>query len=151
MIKVGENLTDFVGSLDYLAPEIVLGQPYDFAVDIWAMGVITYVILAGFPPFEGETMAELFPQIKKAEYGFDGEEWEPVSNNAKKFVRRLMNPNPKHRPTANEALQDEWIVSHTSPKPQALSAAHRLGSVRNIQKMVANKKKRPEAGDSDQE
>ena len=76
----------FAGTPGYLAPEVILRQPYGPTVDMWAAGVILYILLVGYPPFWDENPKALYAQITAGEYSFPAPEWSSVSHEAK--VRR---------------------------------------------------------------
>jgi len=83
---------------------------YDKSCDLWSCGVIMYILLCGYPPFYGDTDAEIFASVRKAEFDFPSPEWDEISDSAKTLIQRLLSKNPKHRPTAAEALNNEWFV-----------------------------------------
>eukprot|EP00088_Acartia_fossae_P060496 TRINITY_DN7245_c2_g1_i10.p1 TRINITY_DN7245_c2_g1~~TRINITY_DN7245_c2_g1_i10.p1 ORF type:complete len:532 (-),score=130.17 TRINITY_DN7245_c2_g1_i10:305-1900(-) len=107
------------GTATYLAPEVIKGTSSSRAQDMWSLGVISYIILCGYPPFftdkkgNGNNETELLNQIARGKYKFHDNFWEDVSIEAKDFVRRLMNVNPGRRLTAEEALKHPWIVRYT--------------------------------------
>eukprot|EP01038_Epipyxis_sp_PR26KG_P005854 gene5854-8077_t len=105
------NLVDFVGTPAYMAPEVVMKQPYGKAVDVWAIGVILYILLSGSPPFSENTDEELFEKIKQVSYELTGSNWSIISEDAKCLVRKLLDPNPTTRITAEEALNHKWMKS----------------------------------------
>lgn len=105
----GKTLKTACGTPGYVAPEVLLQQPYGKAVDVWSIGVITYILLCGYPPFYAENDPELFEQIKKAEYEFDSPYWDDISQAAKSFISRLMEKAPEKRITCKQAIQDPWI------------------------------------------
>jgi serine/threonine protein kinase len=88
-----------------------MGEPYDMAVDIWSIGVITYVLLCGFPPFYGDVQKELFDNIMSGNYDFPDPEWTDVSEEAKDFIKKILVVNPAKRMTAEEALKHPWITA----------------------------------------
>jgi len=97
------------GTPGYVAPEILLTKGYEKEVDLWSIGVITYILLCGFPPFYNDNIAELFEQIMKAEYDFPKEYWHSISKEAKDFVSKLLVADPHERMTSNEALEHPWL------------------------------------------
>uniref|UniRef100_A0A8C4RRW6 Si:ch211-27e6.1 n=1 Tax=Erpetoichthys calabaricus TaxID=27687 RepID=A0A8C4RRW6_ERPCA len=99
------------GTPEYIAPEILLRKPYTNAVDAWALGVITYIMLSGSMPFEEENRTRLYRMILKGRYSFAGEPWPNVSNLAKDFITRLLTIDPNDRMTASQALKHPWIVT----------------------------------------
>ena len=99
-----------LGTPYYVSPEVLNGN-YDKRCDLWSIGVITYVLLAGEPPFHGENAAQVFKKIQTTDYDFQGEVWEyEVSDSAQKFIERLIEPSLKKRMTVEEALQHQWLV-----------------------------------------
>ncbi|XP_061075337.1 calcium/calmodulin-dependent protein kinase type 1D-like isoform X1 [Conger conger] len=102
------------GTPGYVAPEVLAQKPYGKAVDCWSIGVITYILLCGYPPFYEDTEAELFSKIMKAQYEFDSPFWDNISQSAKDFIRNMMQKNPNMRYTTEEALRHPWIIGHTA-------------------------------------
>eukprot|EP01130_Rhizamoeba_saxonica_P000001 TRINITY_DN0_c0_g1_i1.p1 TRINITY_DN0_c0_g1~~TRINITY_DN0_c0_g1_i1.p1 ORF type:complete len:296 (-),score=71.16 TRINITY_DN0_c0_g1_i1:44-931(-) len=113
-----EFLSTSVGTPGYVAPEVLLCETYDISVDMWGIGVITFVLLSGYPPFyDGSGDPESDVVIEKVigvEYDFDDECWEDVSDLAKDFVSKLLVRSPDERMSAPEALQHEWLNSAPS-------------------------------------
>ncbi|XP_069028909.1 serine/threonine-protein kinase H1 homolog [Embiotoca jacksoni] len=99
------------GTPEYIAPEILVRKPYTNAVDMWALGVISYILLSGTMPFEDDNRMRLYRQILKGKYSFSGEPWPSVSNLAKDFVERILTVDPGERLTAGQALKHPWVVS----------------------------------------
>uniref|UniRef100_A0A8C8Z647 Pregnancy up-regulated nonubiquitous CaM kinase n=1 Tax=Prolemur simus TaxID=1328070 RepID=A0A8C8Z647_PROSS len=91
------------------APELLEQKPYGKAVDVWALGVISYILLCGYPPFYDESDPELFNQILRASYEFDSPFWDDISESAKDFIRHLLERDPQKRFTCQQALQHLWI------------------------------------------
>lgn len=98
------------GTPGYVAPEILSTQPYGKAVDMWSIGVITYILLGGYPPFYDDNQKVLFEKIKKGEYSFHPEYWDAVSVEAKDLISRLLKVNPLERYTSEEALNHSWVL-----------------------------------------
>ncbi|MBN3279179.1 KPSH1 kinase, partial [Polyodon spathula] len=99
------------GTPEYIAPEILVRKPYTNAVDMWALGVISYILLSGTMPFEDDNRTRLYRQILKGKYSYSGEPWPSVSNLAKDFVDRVVTVDPNERMTASQALKHPWIVT----------------------------------------
>eukprot|EP00742_Colponemidia_sp_Colp-10_P002048 GILJ01002188.1.p1 GENE.GILJ01002188.1~~GILJ01002188.1.p1 ORF type:complete len:487 (+),score=92.76 GILJ01002188.1:68-1528(+) len=106
----GEEMTTVVGTPYYVAPEVLKGH-YDQSCDMWSLGVITYILLCGFPPFNGNDNATIFRKIMKGDFSFDFPQWSHVSDLAKDFIRRLLTVDPKARFTAPQALQHQWLTA----------------------------------------
>jgi len=100
------------GTPGYVAPEVLNATGYDKEVDMWSIGVITYILLCGFPPFYNDSLPELFEQIMKADYDFPEEYWKDISEDAKDFIRKLLVVNPAKRLTGKQALSHRWLSGH---------------------------------------
>jgi tRNA A-37 threonylcarbamoyl transferase component Bud32 len=114
------------GTPGYVAPEILSTQPYGKAVDMWSIGVITYILLGGYPPFYDDNQKVLFEKIKKGEYSFHPEYWDAVSVEAKDLISRLLKVNPLERYTSEEALNHSWVCSSPSLSPPLSLLSHAL-------------------------
>ncbi|XP_067887758.1 serine/threonine-protein kinase H1-like isoform X1 [Heterodontus francisci] len=99
------------GTPEYIAPEILMRKPYTNAVDMWALGVISYILLSGTMPFEDENRTRLYRMILKCKYSYVGEPWPNVSNLAKDFIDRLITIDPNERMAAAQALKHPWVVT----------------------------------------
>jgi len=105
------------GTPGYVAPEVLQAKGYDKEVDLWSIGVITYILLCGFPPFYNEKLQLLFEQIMRADYDFPEDYWSEVSNDAKDFIKKLLVVDPKKRMTGKEALKHPWLTGHAPSQP----------------------------------
>jgi len=110
------------GTPGYVAPEILKRRKYHKEVDIWSLGVITYILLCGFPPFhdDGNNLKNLYKQIRAGKYSFPDKYWSAVSKEAKDLIRKMLVVKPKNRITAAKILNDPWIVNK--------APSHDLGS-----------------------
>lgn len=102
------KLQTVVGTPYYVAPE-VLKQNYDKSCDIWSLGIILYIFLCGYPPFEGDDSTEIFRNVLKQELKFDPEHWRDISNDAKHLISLMLDKNPQTRITAEQCLQHNWF------------------------------------------
>jgi calcium-dependent protein kinase len=102
------NQSGVIGTNIYFSPEI-LDNNFDESSDIWACGVIMYMLLSGVPPFYGSTDEEIFSRIKKCQYDFSPEQFKSVSQNAKDLINDLLNINSKNRPPARKILTHIWF------------------------------------------
>uniref|UniRef100_A0A3B5LMN0 Protein kinase domain-containing protein n=1 Tax=Xiphophorus couchianus TaxID=32473 RepID=A0A3B5LMN0_9TELE len=102
------------GTPGYVAPEVLAQKPYSKAVDCWSIGVITYILLCGYPPFFEENETRLFSKIMRAEYAFHSPFWDDISESAKDFIRNMMEKKPTKRFTTEQALRHPWIAENTA-------------------------------------
>jgi len=109
-------LTTKAGTPYYVAPQVLAGK-YDQLSDLWSCGVIMYVILCGYPPFYGETDADVLTKVRLGNFTFNAADWKNVSEDAKNLIRMLLKMNPRDRYTAEQALHHTW-VKNKAPKAQ---------------------------------
>ncbi|XP_061627369.1 calcium/calmodulin-dependent protein kinase type 1D-like [Phyllopteryx taeniolatus] len=102
------------GTPGYVAPEVLAQKPYSKAVDCWSIGVITYILLCGYPPFYEDSETRLFSKITEAQYEFDSPFWDDISTSAKDFISNMMQKNPLMRYTTEQALRHPWIIGKTA-------------------------------------
>ncbi|XP_050365852.1 CDPK-related kinase 5-like [Argentina anserina] len=113
--KPDERLNDIVGSAYYVAPE-VLHRSYSSEADVWSIGVIAYILLCGSRPFWARTESGIFRAVLKADPSFDEAPWPSLSLEAKDFVKRLLNKDPRKRMTAAQALSHPWMRNYNDVK-----------------------------------
>ena len=89
------------GTPGYVAPEILKGKKYGTAVDMWSCGVIVYILLGGYPPFHDDNHAILYRKIKAADYAFDPQYLDQVSDDAKDLIKKMLVVDPDKRLTAS--------------------------------------------------
>jgi serine/threonine protein kinase len=102
------KLTGWVGTNNYMAPEMIKHSEYDCKVDMWSLGVVTYIMLCGSFAFDAEDEIELYQDIMEMRYEFRSPEWDHVSEDAKDFVSTLLT-GPIERMSATQALSHRWI------------------------------------------
>ncbi|CAH1421059.1 unnamed protein product [Lactuca virosa] len=112
-VKPDERLNDIVGSAYYVAPE-VLHRSYSTEADVWSIGVIAYIPLCGSRPFWARSESGIFRAVLKADPSFDEAPWPTLSSEAKDFVKRLLNKDPRKRMTAAQGLSHPWIRNTTN-------------------------------------
>lgn len=105
----GKKMTTACGTPNYVAPEVLNQQPYGKEVDIWSLGVISYILLCGFPPFYNEDTPTLYRQIRKGEFSFPDPYWTNVSDAAKDMIQKMLTLDPKKRATAKQVMAHPWI------------------------------------------
>ena len=111
--------TTKAGTPHYVAPQVLAGK-YDQASDMWSVGVIQYVLLCGYPPFYGESDADVLTKVRSGNFTFNAADWRDVSDDAKNLIRKLLTMNPRDRYTAEQALAHAWDAAGTplpSPSP----------------------------------
>ncbi|XP_050446265.1 calcium/calmodulin-dependent protein kinase type II delta chain isoform X2 [Cataglyphis hispanica] len=126
----------FAGTPGYLSPEVLKKEPYGKAVDIWACGVILYILLVGYPPFWDEDQHRLYGQIKAGSYDYPSPEWDTVTPEAKNLINQMLTVNPGKRITASEALKHPWICQ----RERVASVVHRQETVDCLKKFNARRK-----------
>ncbi|KAK7252053.1 hypothetical protein RIF29_35758 [Crotalaria pallida] len=114
-VRPDERLNDIVGSAYYVAPE-VLHRSYTTEADVWSIGVIAYILLCGSRPFWARTESGIFKAVLKADPSFDEPPWPTLSSEAKDFVKRLLNKDPRKRISAAQALSHPWIRNYNDVK-----------------------------------
>ena len=116
---VTEPLHTICGTPTYVAPEIIADGPegYGLQVDLWATGVIAYIMLCGFPPFasQSKNQKDLFRKIKRGHFSFPDPYWNGVSDEAKDLISKLLQVNPNDRYTADQILSHPWIAAEPQP------------------------------------
>eukprot|EP01017_Pseudomicrothorax_dubius_P003273 TRINITY_DN10426_c0_g1_i7.p1 TRINITY_DN10426_c0_g1~~TRINITY_DN10426_c0_g1_i7.p1 ORF type:complete len:428 (-),score=113.13 TRINITY_DN10426_c0_g1_i7:461-1744(-) len=115
-----KKLRHKLGTVYYIAPE-VLKMQYDEKCDVWSCGVITYILLSGFPPFNAQKDEQIIKKIEKGEFSFSARVWQNVSDRAKGFIRRMLEYEPTSRYSARQALDDPWLKEHDRRDSQAFS------------------------------
>ena len=103
-----QKMHSILGTPYYVAPEVLKGE-YDEKCDIWSIGAMTYLMLCGEPPFNGNSNNEIFKKIVKENIKFKSLLWKNISNNAKDFVKICLSKNSNKRPSAQEALNHIWF------------------------------------------
>ncbi|XP_006615988.1 calcium/calmodulin-dependent protein kinase type II alpha chain isoform X10 [Apis laboriosa] len=126
----------FAGTPGYLSPEVLKKEPYGKPVDIWACGVILYILLVGYPPFWDEDQHRLYAQIKAGSYDYPSPEWDTVTPEAKNLINQMLTVNPSKRITASEALKHPWICQ----RERVASVVHRQETVDCLKKFNARRK-----------
>ena len=115
-------LSEIVGSTPYVAPE-VLRRSYGPPADIWAAGVLLYILLSGLPPFWGRDDRQVMDRVLGGAVDVTTTPWNTISSGAKNLVLKLLDRNPATRPTAADALAHPWVVSHLSREGRSAAAA----------------------------
>jgi len=124
------------GTPTYVAPEICMGSPYGKGVDVWSAGVLLYLLLGGYLPFQSSDHKELFRKIKAADYVYLEKYWDPISRECKQLISKMLTVDPKARITIDEALESQWFrMGETKDE-------HLTGTHGNLKKFNAKRKLR---------
>lgn len=155
-----EQLTSLAGSFGYVAPEVLHHKGHGKPVDLWAIGIITYVLLCGYSPFRSDDLKELVRQTTEAKITFHDRYWNNVSEEAKGFIRAVLDPDPAQRLTAEQALAHTWLTTHAPSTEHDLSGLrenfdprarwrHAIGAARAITRLTNRSQSRLESSDDD--
>jgi len=111
----------------YVAPEVLGPEKYDKSCDMWSLGVITYILLCGYPPFYSNHGAAISPgmkrRIRQGQYSFPDSEWKNVSQGAKDLIRNLLKTEPSQRYNIQQLMNHSWIKSYTEVPQTPLHTA----------------------------
>jgi calcium-dependent protein kinase len=108
MYLPSQRLKEGVGTVYTMAPEVLKGN-YNNKADVWAVGVLAYMLLSSQMPFYGRRRREILDKITRCNFDFKGRRWSTVSNPAKNFIVDLLMHDPDERPSAKEAKQSIWL------------------------------------------
>ncbi|RWS11688.1 serine/threonine-protein kinase DCLK1-like protein, partial [Dinothrombium tinctorium] len=116
-IKPGEQLHTVCGTPTYVAPEILAETGYSLKVDVWAGGVIAYILLCGYPPFVSQTnnQDELFDHILRGKFEFSSPFWDEISDSAKELIMNMLEVDPEKRYSAIEVVEHPWVAGDIVP------------------------------------
>lgn len=130
----GKKMNKFIGTSYYLAPE-VLKECYDEKCDIWSCGVILYILLSGYPPFNGNTNVDIYNNIQNSQPYFAGDEWKDITKEAIDLLKNMLVKIPEKRYSAEMCLKHKWfkLLEDTD------KVANKNGMGKNIQIKVINK------------
>lgn len=132
------GLSSFVGSSEYMAPEIVMGNKYREEVDMWSIGCILYMLLSGNLPFGDEDDSCLFDRILQSDYEFDKKCWGNTSTNAKSLISNLLVVDQKERWTVSETLQSNWFTKSSASLLQEVNLRPSLERMEGIRSFGQN-------------
>ncbi|XP_050183812.1 death-associated protein kinase 2-like isoform X2 [Myiozetetes cayanensis] len=137
-LEEGVTFKSLCGTPQYIAPEVINYEPLSAATDMWSIGVITYILLSGLSPFQGETDAETLSNVVAGAYGFEEHCFSQTSEMAKDFIRQLLVKEPEQRMTAAECLAHPWIKPLS--RKQVLNRSRSSINMRNFRKFNARRK-----------
>lgn len=131
-VDQSKTIKGAIGTAYYIAPEVLSGT-YNYKCDLWSLGVIIFILLAGYPPFDGQNDEEILEKVKKSNYSFKNQIWNGISNEAKDLIKGLLAPSMT-RLTAHQALAHPWIKNNSQQQVisnDVVKAA--LGGLSNFQ------------------
>ena len=111
-------MSEKVGTAYYISPEVLNGK-YDEKCDIWSAGVILYIIICGYPCFNGDDDDEIFAAIQKGKINFPSPEWDSISSDAKELIKKMC-CSPNKRLTAEQVLNETWVKDNAPNAGKAL-------------------------------
>ena len=132
-----KKMTTIKGTPYYIAPEVI-NEVYDEKCDIWSIGVIFYVLLCGYPPFNGDTDVEIMQNVQRGKFCFPVEEWGVISNEAKDLISKMLTYEPSKRISAKEILLHPWFSHYEEKMKQNKSVAR--SAFENMKRFKRNKK-----------
>eukprot|EP00178_Gracilaria_changii_P017780 TRINITY_DN506_c0_g1_i1.p1 TRINITY_DN506_c0_g1~~TRINITY_DN506_c0_g1_i1.p1 ORF type:complete len:487 (+),score=92.93 TRINITY_DN506_c0_g1_i1:157-1461(+) len=136
--EINEQEQNMIGTPGYVAPEVVKREKYGPGVDMWAIGVLLYIMLSGKMPFYGRDDHACLKMTATGKYSMPAKEWSKISDDAISLVKGLLQLNPEKRLTANAALEHRWLAdpsaASASPINNDLSGIH--SSRRKFRKAV---------------
>lgn len=123
------------GTPYYIAPE-VLSEAYDEKCDIWSCGVILYILLCGYPPFNGDSDTDIMKAVKKGKFEFPVEDWSNISKEAIDLITNMLKYAPKERLTAGQCLAHTWFKNNENPARGGIT----LNAVKNMKLFKSDRK-----------
>ena len=135
-IQPGQQISKFIGTSYYIAPE-VLTENYNEKCDIWSCGVILYILLCGYPPFNGSSNVDIFHNIQFSQPMFTAEEWKDVSPSAIDLIKNMLNKNPAKRLSAEMCLSHKWFKENEIDDPFGLKSYNKkYNQLKAVNKMA---------------
>lgn len=131
-----KKMNKISGTPYYIAPE-VLFEKYDEKCDIWSCGIIMYIMLCGYPPFNGENDDEILGKIKIGKFTFPEEEWDNVTDEARDLIKKMLTFNPNERYSASDCLNHSWFKQNNNKK---LDKNFSIKCLNNMKKFHAERK-----------
>lgn len=130
-----KKMTKISGTPYYIAPE-VLNETYDEKCDVWSCGVILYILLCGYPPFNGDSDADIMKSVKKGQFDYPSEEWDTISKQAKDLVSNMLKFEPKSRASAMDCLAHPWFKKFDN----VIDSKVTQNVIKNIKQFKSNRK-----------
>eukprot|EP01126_Amoeba_proteus_P027380 TRINITY_DN2718_c0_g1_i3.p1 TRINITY_DN2718_c0_g1~~TRINITY_DN2718_c0_g1_i3.p1 ORF type:complete len:406 (-),score=69.13 TRINITY_DN2718_c0_g1_i3:125-1342(-) len=141
VLDKGGKLVGSVGTPMYAAPEVISDKDYDFSVDLWSLGVISYIVLGGYAPFQHKDPHTLNRLILSGKFEFHSPEWDEVSEISKDFIRKLLVVDPAKRMTGAQALNHPFLKEAVSslsnvPKPELAARLAKFNAERKFKATI---------------
>ncbi|KAL8184916.1 UNVERIFIED_CONTAM: hypothetical protein K2H54_032183 [Gekko kuhli] len=137
-LEEGTTFKSLCGTPQYIAPEVINYEALSCATDMWSIGVITYILLSGMSPFQGETDTETLSNVVAGSYEFEDKYFSQTSELAKDFIQQLLVKEPRSRMTAAECLIHPWIKPLN--RKQAVSRNRSSINMKNFRRFNARRK-----------
>ena len=138
IFRPGKKMNKFIGTSYYIAPEVIK-ERYDEKCDVWSCGVILFILLCGYPPFNGNTNVDIFHAIQNQNPIFGGEEWEDITSEAKELIKLMLKKNPSERLSAEDCLKHRWfkiMENSEKNKNQRISKQIQINAIQHMAKFV---------------
>ena len=118
-LEPNETTKEIVGTLGYMAPEVLMGKEYNYSADVWAIGVITYLLLTGYLPFDDEQEdKEVIRKTLFESIPFYNDSWKNISSKAKEFVKKILKKDKEERITIEGILSDPWFENYVEEEEE---------------------------------
>lgn len=134
--KPGQFMTEKFGTAFYVAPEVLKGS-YTEKCDVWSLGVVLFIILSGYPPFDGPDDNTILKKVFEGSYSMATPEWKTVSDDAKDLVKKMLVMNPKDRISARGCLEHKWIKEQGKAEDLKFNQAIDRRTLRNLKTFQA--------------
>ena len=132
-----ENRSTFCGTVEYMAPEIVGSENYDFGVDIWSLGILLYELIFGHSPFKAKNMKSVILNIKSHDLTYD----KPISHECKNLIEKILNINPQKRIKIKDILEHPFVKKYSKNYLLRKNSEFNYNNIGNIKyyDMINNK------------
>ena len=139
-VPKGKRLKKFIGTSYYIAPEVIM-EDYDNKCDIWSCGIILYILLSGFPPFNGHSNKQIYNNIRFQKLYFSQDEWKGISKDAIELIKNMLNKNPENRFSAEDCLNHKWFnILTDNNKNLSCSTENKIQIIERMTKFVQENK-----------
>lgn len=133
-----KTLKVLFGTPEFVAPEVVSYDRISYGTDMWSVGVICYVLLSGLSPFMGDNDSQTYNNITKAEFDFDDESFDEITDEAKDFISKLLVKDINKRMLANQCLSHPWLDKEVIPAPMKENSV--IINTKNLRRFVIRRR-----------